>query len=375
MTTKRLSGSVVIAAFIALAGCVPKSSVQPVVSIGAVLPLTGSSAQWGIPPRDALLLAADEINAKGGISGRKVELHIEDDQCQPATATSAVQKILAVNKPVAIIGAICSSPTLAIAPIAERDKVVLISPGSTSPQITNAGDYIFRTIPSDALRGKVFAQYVFSQGHKRVSILYINNDGGLGNQQSFSEHFRALGGTITSVDAYPADTQDLRAQLTKIKQHDSDAVLVVSYPGDTPLVLRQAYELGLHKPLFFQTEALDDPAVLARAGKSANGATYILTALPDGPATQDFAKKYKSRYNREPELYAAEAYDALMLVYQCLSKGSVPSSDALKAALYKIQNYAGASGTISFDLNGDVIKPMSVKRIENGTATVVSTAQ
>ena len=374
MTTKPLARPIAIVALVALAGCVPKSSI-PVVSIGAVLTLTGSSAQWGIAPRDALLMAADEINARGGISHRKVELHIEDDQCQPATAVSATQKILAAHKPLAIVGAICSSATLAVAPIAERDHVVLISPASTNPQITNSGDYIFRTIPSDAFRGKVFAEYVFSQGHKRVSVLYINNDGGAGNQQSFSENFRALGGAIASVDAYPADAQDLRAQLSKIKQQDSDAVLVVSYPGDTPLVLRQAFELGLRKPLFFQTEALDDPAVLAKAGKAANGVTYILPAQAEGSAAQTFSQNYKTRYLRDPELFAAEGYDSLMLIAKALENVSDPTPDTLKAALYKIQNYPGASGTISFDANGDVSKPMVVKRIENGRSIVVRTAQ
>jgi len=373
MSNKITARIAMVAALTGLVACIPKSQVQEVISIGAVLPLTGSNAQWGGPPRDAILLAADEINGRGGILGRKLEIHVEDDQCQAANAVSAAQKLLAANKPIAIIGAICSSPTLAMAPVVEREKVVLVSPGSTNPQITTAGDYVFRTIPSDAFRGKVFAQYVHSLGNKRVSVLYINNDGGAGNQQSFSENFRSLGGTIVSTDAYPADTQDIRAQLLIIKQQNADAVLIVSYPGDTPIVLRQAYELGIRKPLFFQTEALDDPSVLAKAGKAANGATYILPAQPQGAAAQSFAQKYKARYSRDPELFAAEGYDSLMILAQALSSIPVPSSEALKDALYKIQNYAGASGTITFDTNGDVNKPMMIKRVENGKTIVVTT--
>ncbi len=283
------------------------------IRIGVILPLTASAAQWGVPPRDAALLAVEEMNSGGGIKGRKIRLEIEDDKCEPAVGVSAIQKILASSKPIAIMGAVCSSVTLAVAPIAEAQKLVLVSPASTSPLITTAGDYIFRVIPTDALRGRVFAEYVYSLGHRRVSILHINNEGGVGNQKTFAENFQRLGGNIVSVDAYPQDTRDVRAQLTKIKQRKPQAVMVVSYPDDTPLVLRQAQELKLGVPLFFQTEALDDPTVIQRAGNSAEGATYILPAKPEGPATDDFVRKYSQKYGRAPELFAAEGYDVIKL--------------------------------------------------------------
>jgi len=272
------------------------------ITIGAVLPLTGGSAQWGIPPRDAALLAVAEVNAKGGIKGKQIALEIEDDKCEPASGVAAAQKLLASRRPIALLGAVCSSVTLAIAPIAESNKLVLISPASTSPLLTNAGDNIFRVIPTDALRGKVFAEYVYSHGYRRVSCLYINNDGGLGNQKTFSESFQKLGGQIISLDAYAQDTRNVRTQLTKIRAAKPDAVLVVSYPDDTPIVLRQAAELKLGLPLFFQTEALDDPAVIQRAGGAAEGATYILPAKPAGAASDDFARAYRERYRRDPEL-------------------------------------------------------------------------
>lgn len=342
------------------------------ITIGAVLPLTGGSAQWGIPPRNAAILAVDQLNAAGGIKGRKVVLDTEDDQCEPANAVAAIQKILATSKPIAILGAVCSSATLAIAPIAERNKVVLISPASTSPLLTGFGSYIFRDIPSDALRGEVFAKYVYERGFRRVSCLYINNDGGLGNEQTFSKTFQKLGGQIVSVDAYPQGTQDVRAQLTKIKAAKPDAVLVVSYPDDTPIVLRQAAELKLGLPLFFQTEALDDPAVIQRAGAAANGVTYILPAQSTGPASAQFTKDYEQRYGRPPELYATESYDAIMLIARILNSSSSLTSDLLADGLHHAEHYAGASGTISFTNGGDVIKPMAIKEIRSQQPVVIS---
>lgn len=346
---------------------------EPTIRVGAILPMTGSASQWGGPARDAATMAVDEINAQGGIHGRLMSLDVEDDKCDPTTGVSAAQKILASAKPIVISGAVCSSVTLAIAPIAESNRVVLISPASTSPLITNAGDYIFRIIPTDALRGKVFAEYVYSLGHRSVSLLYINNDGGVGNKDSFTENFQRLGGKIVSVEAYAQDTRDVRAQLTKIKQQKPDALIIVSYPDDTPIVMRQAQELAVGVPQFFQTEALDDPAVIQKAGNAAEGATYILPAKPNGPSAENFASKYKQRYGRDPETFAAESYDVIKLIAEILSKAQGLSSEDLKAGLYKTQNFAGASGTITFDQNGDVIKPMAIKKIVNGTSSVIST--
>lgn len=341
------------------------------IKIGAILPLTGSAAQWGIPPRDAAQMAVDEINSKGGITGRKIKLEIEDDQCEPAKGVSGLQKILATGKPIAILGAVCSSVSLAIAPIVEQNKVLMISPASTSPLLTNAGDYVFRVIPTDALRGKVFADYVFSLRHKKISMLYINNEGGSGNQKTFAENFQKLGGTILSVEAYPQDARDMRAQLTKIKSDKPDALVIVSYPDDTPLVLRQAQELKVNVPLFFQTEALDDPAVIQKAGTAAEGATYILPAKPEGAAVDEFAKKYKQRYGRDPELFAAEGYDGIILIAKVLQESQTVSSDSIKSLLYRTSGYTGASGIITFDGNGDVVKPMAIKSVRNGQAILV----
>jgi branched-chain amino acid transport system substrate-binding protein len=138
-------------------------------------------------------------------------------------------------------------------------------------------------------------------------------------------------------------------------------------------VLRQAAELKLGLPLFFQTEALDDPAVIRRAGAAAEGATYILPAKPTGAAADDFARSYRERYGKAPELFAAEAYDVVMLIFNILNASPALTPDALKDGLYRTQGYAGASGMISFDQNGDVLKPMAIKQIKDGKPVVVTT--
>lgn len=343
------------------------------IEVGAVLPLTGSAAEWGTPVRKALLLAQDEINGSGGINGKKIHLNIEDDRCDASGGISALQKIIATQRPVAVIGAVCSAVTLAIAPVAERSRIVLISPASTNPAITNAGDYIFRVIPTDALRGTIFARYVYAQGHRTVSLLYIKNDAGVGNKDSFAAEFRRLGGRVASEDSYPENSRDVRSQLAKIAAAKPDAIMIVSYPEDSALVLRQAHELGIQPPLYFQTEALDDPNVIKNAAGAADGVTYILPAPATGGAAVAFADKYKRKWGGPPETFAAEGYDSLMLIATLLRKTATVSSDVLKSELYKTADYAGASGTITFDGNGDVLKPMAIKRIVNGNPVIVET--
>jgi branched-chain amino acid transport system substrate-binding protein len=357
-----------VLAFAVISGCVRK---EEEIRIGAILSLTGTAAQWGTPPRDAALMAVDELNTRGGIKGRQIKLEIEDDQCEPAKGTLALQKMLTTGKPIAILGAICSSVSLAIAPLVEQNRVVMISPASTNPLLTDAGDYVFRVIPTDALRGKVFAEYVYSIGIRKVCMVYINNEGGAGNQKTFAENFKKLGGAILSVEAYAQESRDMRAQLTKAKKEKPDALVIVSYPDDTPLVLRQAQELRVNVPLFFQTEALEDPSVIQKAGNAAEGATYILPAKARGASVDSFSSRYKQRYARDPELYAAEGYDVIMLIAKILEESESISSEAIKAGLYRIKWYEAASGSITFDENGDVIKPMAVKKIIAGRPEVV----
>lgn len=355
-------------------GCAKKDERE--IKIGAILPLTGDAAQWGIPPMKGAQLAVDEINSRGGINGRKIILKIEDDRCDPKEGVSAFKK-LTVDKEVKIIlGAVCSSVTLAVAPIAENNKILLISPASTNPTITDAGDYVFRVIPSDDLRGKIFAEYLYNDAKvKNIAILYINNDGGVGSRNSFFKYFTGLGGKIVVDESYEQGTKDVRSQLSKIKNPDVDAVLVISYPNDTILALKQMKELKLQKPLYFLTEAVEDPNVLRESGNTSEGIVYILPAEAEGNEVSEFKRLYRAKYDIEPELFAAEAYDIIKLIANAISfqEADFISTGKLKDYLYNVKNYQGASGIITFDQNGDVLKPMAIKRIINGQPVVLET--
>jgi branched-chain amino acid transport system substrate-binding protein len=379
--TKRPIGTVVVKIACALStyGVISWNSISAAaenepITIGAVLPLTGEAAHWGIPPRNGAELAIDQINGAGGIVGRKLKLSVEDDRCQPADGVSAFNKIMATANPPVVLGAVCSSVTLAIASLAESRKTVLISPASTSPKLTNAGDFIFRIIPSGSLRATVFAEYLYNErGLRKLAVLYINNEGGIGGSSSFKAQFTQLGGTVVVEETYAQGATNVRAQLTKIKAANADGVMVGSYPPDTVFVLRQARELELQQPLFFTTEAVQNPDVLREAGDAANGVVYILAAPASGEAPERFTGAYEAKFGKKPELFAAEGYDIVRLVGQAIAaaKDKPVSGSSIRDFLYQVRSYAGASGAITFDKNGDVIKPFAIMTIEAGSPKTI----
>lgn len=353
-------------ALILLMGC--NQIKNDTIKIGAILPLTGDAAAWGIPPRNGALLAVEQINATGGINGKKLELIVEDGGCDPKMGVNAINKLLSADKPIAVVGAVCSAVTLAIAPIVEKNKIVLISPASTHPSITDAGEYIFRVMPSDEIRAKVFAEYIYSLGHKTAVVLAINNEAGKGAELNFTKYFELQGGKVIGVENYMPDANNVKTQLTKIKKLKPDIILALSQVKDAVIVLKDVKELNVSIPLFFQSEALDDPSVIQNAGNAANGATYITFAKSDNEIAKSFEDAYKIRFNEDPNIFAPEAYDAVMLIANSLKKFKDISPEKLQIDLYKVYEYKGASGILTFDNNGDVIKPLEIKEIANLTS-------
>ena len=341
------------------------------IKIGAIFPLTGDAAAWGIPPRNGAKLAVDEINKTGGINGKKIKLVIEDDACDATKAVNAANKLISIDNPVAIVGAVCSGSTLAIAPYANKNKIVLISPASTDPAISNAGDYLFRDIPSDEYRAKVFAQYIVSNGHRKAAILYINNQPGKSAEQNFTKYFERDGGRVNITESYDAQTNDVITQLTKIRNAKSDFILSISQINDAVIVMKNIKELNIKTPIYFLSEALDDPSVRKNAGNAADGVTFITFAKTKNKEHEDFLLKYKKKYGKDPGVFASEAFDAVNILAKVCSTMKEITGENIKNALYKIQNYQGASGNISFDKNGDVEKALAIKKIAGNETKVV----
>ncbi len=350
---------------LALASCAEGAKT---IRIGFIAPLTGDLYSAGNYMLNAARIAVDEVNANGGIDGKKVELIAEDGRCNGADAASAAQKLVNVDEVVAIVGAGCSSETFAAAPIAEAAKVVMISPLSSSPDVTKAGDYIFRNYPSDGLKGKALGTFLSKAGYKKLAIIGENTDFCQGIRTSVKKDLPA-GTTVVFDEVVDQGTRDYRTLMTRLKKVDFD-VFLANGQSDAAVaeMAKQMRALGMKQQIVGTDTA--DSANLGKIAKDAvEGLKPLSVPMLDesGEKSSAFAKVFRQRYD-EPKFgmfFAALTYDAAHLLMQQIAKDG--TGEKLKDGLYKVPSYEGVSGTFHFDANGDVIGiPFAMKEFKGG---------
>ncbi len=319
------------------------------IKLGWVGPLTGDVSSVGSVDKLAAELAVKEINEAGGINGRQLTMFYEDAACDAKTASSAGNKLINIEKVSAIIGGFCSGETLAIAPVAEQNKVVMISPASTAPSVTTAGDYIFRVIPSDSFQGKYAANFVYTTlNKKKAAVLYATTDYTEGIAKVFTEEYTKLGGEVVLADSFLQSDRDLKTQLTKVKNSTAEALYFATYTEAGVVGFKQAKQLGLTIPII-GAETFSDPKFMAAEG--IEGAMYT---IPVSKESALFKEKFlAATKQKEMTVYVTQTYDAVKLLAKVMAEvGS--SSEAIKNELYKVNDYNGVSGNISLDSNGDL---------------------
>ncbi|MBI4150227.1 ABC transporter substrate-binding protein [Candidatus Woesearchaeota archaeon] len=357
----------VIAVLVLLPACKkeePRVTKVVQAKVGFLGAMTGGAASIGVPTTEAARLAEEQINAQNLIPGKKLKIVYEDDQCDAKSSSNAVQKLITQDKAVAIVGSLCSGATLADAPISEQNKVLQLSYGSTNPSIKDAGDYIFRNVPSDANQGVEAAKLLKQLGAQKVAVTYINNDWGAGLKEVFVAAAAEQGMEVVAEETYEPSATDFRAQLTKVKAASPDMVYMLAYPADTGLVLKQLRELGLTLQVV-GADASKDDAIIATAGQAAEGLIVTLPGVPASPELEAFATAYKAKYGKEYSAYTPEAYDAVMIVAKACAATDCTST-AMKNYLYTMGPYKGASGTYEFDENGEVEKSYDYFTVEGG---------
>ena len=335
---------------------------EEVIKIGAILDLSGPAASDNAKIKKGIEVALEEINSGGGIKGRKIELVWEDDKCDPKEGVSAFHKLMSSYKFPVIIGGSCSSVTLAIAPIAEENKVVLVSPYSSNPQLTEAGDYIFRTVPSDIFEANLEAEFISQEmGLKKIAILYVNNDYGKGLANVLSFRFKELGGEILIEEPYALKESDFRAHLTKIKEKNPELIYIAGYQRALINILKQIKELGIIVRLMANS-LMDDPQIIEEVEDAAEG--VIIGSIFFDPS-ETFQSKFQKKYGEKAGTWEAIGYDTLRLVAKAIEKGGY-EPEGIKNALYEIE-YDGALGHLTFDKNGDIVWPkLTIKTVKNG---------
>lgn len=350
--------SLVAIAFVIAAGCTtgpvePGPGEPETIKVGVMGPFTGDAAIYGLGAKNGADLAFEEANLAN------VEVVYEDSLCVAKDAANAINKLIEVDGVIAVVGELCSGATLAAAPFAEDNQVVMISPGSTNPDVTDAGDYIFRTIPSDAKQGSYAAELMYGTGYRSLALLYTNDDYGAGLSSVLGPAFEKLGGSVVADESFERGSVDMRTQITKIKDAAPDVIFITSNSPDANVaVISQIAELGVGAHLY-GSEGLMGPEVPG-LGEPSEG--MIITSVSAG--TPEFAEKYRAKYGEDPGPFAAQGYDAAMVILLAIEDGAT-TGEEIKDALYKIE-YEGATGTVSFDEYGDVLGGYVPKQVING---------
>jgi len=341
------------------------ASTEP-IKIGFSAPLTGGAAEWGLPIKDGAEIALNKINSEGGINGRKLELVFEDDKCDGKEAVTAATKLINFDKVPAILGSVCSSAALAIAPLGESNKVVLLSAGASAPSMRAAGDYTFSIYPPDDYESGYSATFAYDKlGKRKAAILYANNDYGKGTKDVAEKKFKEKGGEVVAEESYVQDSGDFRNQLLKIKKSSADVLFIWGNPGDAVTIFKEMKEIGINIQVITSSVIIEGD-VFKDNRDIIEGVTY---SLPETDMTQSYSylkAEYLKKFNKtEMSLFPTLGYDVVTLIANAMKKvGTNPTK--IKDYLYTVQNFPGSSGILSFDKDGEVAKGFNFMKVENG---------
>lgn len=380
--------------------------------LGTLLPLTGDLAQYGQTMQDSATLLVDTVNACGGVMGQPVELISEDDQTDPSAGAAGMTKLAEVDQVGAVVGAAGSAVSSAAVDIAVRNEVVQISPSSTSPSFTERAEdgefngYWARTAPPDTFQGDALAQLAQERGYETVAVLAINNDYGNGLVDAFTPAFEELGGTVINKDnpaTYAENATTFDTELQAAFGESPDAVLIVAYLETGSLILKSAYEQGLlgGETEVLLTDGMKSDQLAENVGQAPDGsfiASGVIGTAPSagGPAIDAFSELYTETYDRDPNVFDPNTWDAAAVLVLAAEAAQSSDGTAIKDSLSAVANppgdevsdvcealemvragtdidYQGASGTVDFNEQGDVVGSYDVWTIaDDGTVEVES---
>jgi len=342
------------------------------IPVGVYAALTGDQAAFGNATVQGVKLAAEEINAGGGLLGRKIRLVIEDDAGRPDQAASVVTKLITSDGVIAVIGENSSTQSLAGAPICQSNKVPMISPSSTNPSVTEKGDYIFRVCLTDPYQGKALAAFAKNSLKLDNAAILVDKktDYSIGLAKFFRKEYEALGGKIVVEQSYSGGDTEFRPQLTAIKTVKPKMVFIPGFYTEVGQIAIQARDLGITVPLV-GGDGWDSPTVIEIGGKSIDGSYFsdhYFVGDPT-PRVQDFVKKIRDRYGKNPDANAALGYDSMHILARSMKQAGSLDRKAIRDQIAGTREYPGVSGTITMGPDRNPIKPVAMIKIEHGEMT------
>ncbi len=346
---KKITVLLVLFAMIAVPGA-PIARADDTIRIGAAFALSGSLAVYGEGLKMCIDLAVGEINARGGIKGRKIEIVYEDNKSNPEDSVRAVRKLITVDKVPVIFGPAASSNFMAAAPVAQENRVVLLSAQGAAVGLTGAGDYIFRVFPSDTLQGPRLAKLAMSMGYKRVPVMYVGNDWGLGLKDSFVNAYRKMGGTVTDVIACAENKTDYRTELLRAGKGSPPAIVNLTYINEGAVQFKQAFALGI-KTQWLCGSAARAPKMVELAGMVADGVMGTYPAVPQNTKVyRAFKEAYKKKYGDDKiPIFGDYNYDMVYITAGAIEKAGYTANGIRKALPGAARGYKGVTGDKTFD--------------------------
>ena len=345
------------------------------IKIGVNYELSGDVATYGQDSVKGVEMAVDELNAAGGINGRKVELVKYDTKSDPAEATTLATKLMTQDKVIAVIGPATSGSFGATIPVANANKVPVVSGSATADIVTVDKDgkvqpYAFRVCFSDSFQGTAMATYAANTLNAKKAVIIKDNssDYGKGLAANFQKTFEAGGGTIVDQQSYVAKEKDFNAILTKIKGQQFDVIYLPGYYQEAGLIIKAARDLGIQAPVL-GADGFDSPDLLALAGAPALNNVFFTnhySSLDKDPKVVKFIADYKAKNGKDPNAFNATGYDAAMFVADAIKRASAPTGEAVAQAMASTKNYEAVTGTFSVDEKHNPIKDIVVVGLKDG---------
>jgi branched-chain amino acid transport system substrate-binding protein len=363
-----------------VAGCSKRDS--ETILIGHIASLTGSEATFGDSTDKGIRLALEERNKAGGVKGKKLALKTLDDQGKPEEAQVAATRLVVKDKVTVLLGEVASSRSLAMAPVAEDHKVPMISTASTNPKVTldsqgNTRKYVFRVCFIDPFQGTVMAK--FARENMKVAKVAVLRDVGnaysVGLADFFEETFKKLGGEIVSDQSFKSGDQDFKAQLTKIREANPEAIYVPAYYTDVGLIARQVRELGMKQPMG-GGDGWDSEKLYEIAQGALDGSFFSnhYTFESPEPQVQEFVSKFKAAYKGQvPDALAALGYDAALVAFDAMDRAKDLSGPAIAETIAATKDFHAVTGVITLDAQHNAVKSAVVIAIQNNAPKYAAT--
>lgn len=367
--------SVVLLMATLFVSCSKSESSSEEIKVGFVGPLTGDYANYGTLCKQAVEMAIEEINAKGGVSGKQIKLYAEDSEGDSQKALAATEKLSSSDKVCAIIGPILTGETFSVAERVQQEGLVIITPSASHKDITAIGDYIWRTTPSDGLQGVVAGKY-WSQvlGYKKLAVLYAKNDYSQGLYESMAESFVEEGGEIVATETFMVGDKDFKTQLTKLKNTDAEAIYIPDYTTEMAQILEQASQLQVNKP-FLSGDGFLSEEIYTLAGQYTDGVVYTASAqVEESNSAKEFKEKYTAKYGVGPDSFATNAYDATYILASVIEKVGTDRK-AIKEGMKEVKDFVGVNGVINFDEQGDLVAYQGIYEVHGSTPVYIGAFQ